>query len=360
MTTELYPNDYFGDINKHDIVKETETELKWLIDEIVKPELPNIIDNVEKCLDMLQSNEVFKMPITNNNGNNLQGKSNANNGPTIRGIISRQNEYIVGFQTIVTFPEFNKGKPIILKMEPEASKFKLPQLVTTKDNLSDLLHTLEDSEIISDSSSFISNMDKSLKLLAQSISLLETPPRNLIFPEIGNNVIKELFPSNHSSLFETPHHEISLELVLIKNELYIDFRNLVKVVKVPWCKVDPNTSLSFVDNIKEELKVDRRKNLKDVLISRGLQVEESNLFNNLLISAFNTEKTTLSEARNFLSRCITFNNKVVIEGEKIVATTSDPSLISLSSKLHSLESTIGNLYTNLNTYTPTTHNNVTK
>lgn len=64
MTTELYPNDLFGGPDQYDFVKDLAAERFWLVNEIVKPELPNILDNVEKCLEMLHSDQVFKMPIS--------------------------------------------------------------------------------------------------------------------------------------------------------------------------------------------------------------------------------------------------------------------------------------------------------
>ena len=65
------------------------------------------------------------------------------------------------------------------------------------------------------------------------------------------------------------------------------------------------------------------------------------------MSTFNTEATTLAEAQRFLSRCVTFDNKVVTELEKLAITTSDPSLISITSKLAALDGTISNHYINL-------------
>lgn len=338
MTTNLYPNDRFGDITNYNLEKDAELEKSWLIEEIVKPELPNIIDNVEKCLEMLESNQIFKIPITSG--------SEMVNSPSIRGILARQGGYILDFQAVVKFPEFNKGKQTGFRMN-SGRKLPLYQLNNIMVNLQQILTSLEDIEMIKDVTIFIKTMGNVLELLTQSINLLQNPPRGLAFPENSNNAMKEMF-QDYSTLSETPQHELSLELLLFKNEISIDFRNLIKVTKKPWCDIDPETGKSFTDKIKDKLKADRSKNLADVLKNFGIQIEEHSLFNNLIISAFNTEKTTLVQAQNYLSRCITFNNKVVMEAEKLAITTSDPSLISLSSKLNSLENSISNYYTNLN------------
>ena len=85
MTTELYPDDYFGGQDKFDPIIDHTNERRWLINEIIKPELPNIIDNVEKCLDMLHSDQIFKMPISN--GTNGVDSSQSNDLPSIKGCL---------------------------------------------------------------------------------------------------------------------------------------------------------------------------------------------------------------------------------------------------------------------------------
>ncbi|CAL9738247.1 regulator of V-ATPase in vacuolar membrane protein 2 [Monosporozyma servazzii] len=338
MTTELYPDDYFGGPDQYDYENDRTNEHCWLINEIIRPELPNIIDNVEKCIDMLFSDQVFKMPVSS-------GLNTDTPSPSIRGMVTRCGADIIDFQMALHFPQFNKGKSTIYRMN-SGQKYHLPQLDSIGKYLQQILQLLEDLEVEQDCPTFINKFDRSLKLITQSINILQNPPQELMFPYNNNAIMKQMF-TNYEELCESTHHEVSLELVVFKNELNIDFRNLNKVTKKPWCEIDPNTGVSLVDKVRESLKSDRGKKLNEILQEHNIHLEEASLLNNLMISAFNKESTTLQQAQEFIARCITFNGKVVTECEKLQITTSDPSLISITSKLNALEHTISNHFTNL-------------
>ncbi|CAI5032143.1 ATV_HP_G0015020.mRNA.1.CDS.1 [Saccharomyces cerevisiae] len=80
MSVDLFPNDRFGAEDKYDNFKDAVKECSWLIEEIVKPQLPNIIDNFSKCLEMLESDQIFKMPVSNG----IPNESNKqNDSPTV-------------------------------------------------------------------------------------------------------------------------------------------------------------------------------------------------------------------------------------------------------------------------------------
>lgn len=343
MSTELYPDDSFGDATKYNQVTDSQNEKIWLVNEIVRPNLPNIIDNVERCVEILYSDEVFKLPMSNNTGsnNNISGKDS----PLLKGIITRQGINILDFQMMLSFPEFRQGKQMIYKMDT-TKRFSLTQLEQIGDFLEQSLKLLEDLEIEQDIPKFINKFDQVLKLIAKSISLLQNPPKSLMFPFNDNKLFKTFFPHCEEGITSS-HHEISLELSLFKNEVCVDLRNLNKVTKRPWCNIDPQTGKSVVDKIKETLTRERNKKLNDILKEHNLNIEESSLINNIMISTFNKDSTTLEQAQTFIARCITFDGKVVTEIDKVSITTSDPNLITITSKLNALEYTISNHFTNL-------------
>lgn len=338
MSTELYPYDYFGGPEKYDFEEDKINERKWLINEIIRPELPNIIDNVERCIDMLYRDQLFKMPVSSG------VKKNATS-PSVRGVLTRSGINIVDFQMALQFPQFDKGKMIIYRMDSDKN-FTLSQLDSIGKNLQQVLTFLEDLEVEQDCVTFVDKFNQSLELITKSINILQNPPKNLMFPYNNNITMKQMF-TNPEQLCESTHHMISLELLVYKSELTIDFRNLTKVTKKPWCEIDPVSGKSVVDKIKESLKSNRDKKLSEILEEHNIILEESNLLNNFIISTFNKESTTLQQAQEFISRCITFDGKVVTECEKLQISTSDPSLISIVTKLNSLEHTIGNHLTNL-------------
>lgn len=347
MTSELYEYDLFGNKTKSTIQKNKSNELNWLINEIIKPELPNLIDRVENCLQLLNSNEICRMPLTNN------GDITSPSAPQIEGIMSRQGKYILDIRFTIKFLQFRKGKPILFQIdrtsEPmeKPSKFPLPQLQIIDEKLNDILQSLEDIELIEDNEKFIRLFNTALVTLTQMMNILQNPPNNINFPFDNNNILRHFFPHNYNLLCESIHHFLSLEIVLVKNQLVFDFRNLDKIIKKPWCDIDPITGRSMVDKIRDLQKIQRNSNLEEILAVVGVQVEEPNLINNILLSTFKRESTTIKQAQFYLSRCITFDGKIVAECEKLSTTCTDHLLISLEKELSILEDLIGNHFKNL-------------
>ncbi|BAO41238.1 regulator of V-ATPase in vacuolar membrane protein 2 [Kluyveromyces marxianus] len=369
MTTALY-----DDGTHENVLTSAESSVlqkKWLITEIIKPELPNLIDHVEKCLELLSSEERFVMPLSNgsnipngtnsnisspssaSNSNSSSTTNTTNSSTSIKGTITRQSGYIVDFHAVVKLPDFNKGRPIMLKMET-GKKYPLVQIQSIISNLARSLNLFDELQQISESKTlefdetqlFEKKIGKILELLTQSITLLQNPPRELIFPHNNNNFLKNNFGESYEAC-ESTHHLVNMELVLFKNEVCLDIRNLTKVVKRPWCEVDPNTGLSFADKVRDRLKQDRNGRILEILKEHGLQVDDASVLNNLLSSFSVTERITLPQANNLLARCVTFDGRVVTECEKVSINTSDPTLISVSAKLTGLENKISNQYVNI-------------
>ncbi|SCU89409.1 LAME_0E03378g1_1 [Lachancea meyersii CBS 8951] len=334
MTTRLYPGDYFGEAKPQD----EEGERKWLINEIIKPELPNIIDNVDKCLELLTSDENFKMPISS-------GAPSEPNSSYVRGILTRNRGFITDYRLIVKFKNFNRGRQSAFKMDT-SRPYPLKQIDTITENLtavSDLLDVLQQCE---DASRFVEDLVKVLDLLSKSINLLHFPPQGLLFPYNGNAVLNQLF-ANCEMPFQTAHHILNIDLVILRNEISMDFRNLKKITTRPWCDFDAKTGKTFTDKVRDKLKAQRGKKVSDVLQEEGLEIEEPSLLRNVFAHKNSHISTTLEEAQNVLARCVTFESGLVSECEKLSIATSDPSLISITSKLSALENCVSNYYTNL-------------
>lgn len=342
MTTELFPDDYFGNLNDFNLNENIVREQKWLIDEIIKPDLPNIVENTKKCLDLLTSEQTFKMPVSN--GHILDNSNGNRHGPSIRGIISRRREFIIDFQVWVKFPQFHKNKPVLYKMK-NGTEFNLLQISLIIVKLREILELLEDLQQCEDIYLFVEGFRKVVELLSKSINLLQNPPNELLFPTNDNLFIKQMFEDPYT-LCESTHHLMSMELVLFKNEVTIDFRNLSKVTRKPWCDIDFTTNESFVDKLRNKLKCNRTMSIAQILKEEGLKLEDSTFMNNIL-SNLNSGTTTMQQAQEYLNRCITFDGKVVTEREKVSITTSDPNLITISTKLYSLENLVTNHLTNL-------------
>lgn len=348
MTTELYPYDDFGDNSTINIQKDRKHELGWLIKDIIKPELPALIDKVEDCLSILNNTEISRMPITS-------GASADNvNAPQIQGIITRQGSYILDIQFALKFPQYRKGQLMQFRIDdsaapqvPKPTRFAIPQLEATNDKLLEILQLLENLELIDDDESFVKIFGDALVATTQMINVLHSPPSELNFPHDNNCMLKHFFGDKFNYLCESVHHVISLEAVICKDEVILEFRNLDKVIKRPWCNLDEQSGKSVVDVIKEQQKEERNKSLQDILLANNIEVEEQNLLNTFMQTTFNKESTTLQQAQFFISRCVTFDRKVVTEQEKVSTACSDRLLVSLASKLDEVEKSIGNHFANL-------------
>ncbi|SCV04024.1 LANO_0G07690g1_1 [Lachancea nothofagi CBS 11611] len=334
MTTQLYPDDYFGGRKPVD----QEGERRWLINEIIKPELPNIIDNVDKCLELLTSQVNFKMPISN-------GAPSEPNAAYVRGVLTRKGGFVIDFQVMVKFKHFNRGKQIVFKMDT-TNPFPLEQIAIITTNLRIVSELLDVLQQCAEVDKFVEDLGKVVDLLASSIKLLQFPPQDLLFPFNRNAVLKQMFA--HSEVpFQTAHHVLNMDLVILKNEISMDFRNLQKILTKPWCEYNPHTGKTFADLVRDKLKLQRGKSLKEILTDEGLQVEEPSLFRNVFPHKNGHMCTSLEEAQSVLVRCITFESGLVSECEKVSISTSDPSLISITSKLSGLENCVSNYFSNI-------------
>ncbi|QEU61089.1 Rav2 [Kluyveromyces lactis] len=351
MTTELYNDGTYNNAPTYE--ERSLLQQTWLIKEIIKPELPNVMDHVEKCINQLSSPEKFRMPLTNGNSVSVNTSGAAPDSTSIKGTITRQAGYIVDFQAIIKLPDFNRGKPIVLKMDLD-KQFPLVQINAIIKNLSSVLSLFDELQQLSelhdmnldDIHTFHNKIGKILELLTQSITLLQNPPRELVFPHNNNSFLNDNFSESHD-ICESAHHLVNMELVLFKNEICLDIRNLTKVIKKPWSEIDSKSGLSFSDKVRDRLKQERNGKIVEILKEEGLQVEQTSVINNLISSFSATERITLPQASDLLARCVTFNGRVVTECEKVSITTSDPTLISVSAKLNGLENKISNHFVNI-------------
>ena len=253
-------------------------------------------DNVEKCLELLNSEQSFRMPISN-------GAPSDPSAAYVRGIITRKGGFITDFQVMIKFKQFNRGKQCVYKMDT-TKPFALEQVEAIKQNLETVSRLLESLQICEDVDTFAEDLAQVMQLLATSTNLLQYPPRELLFPYNKNLVLTQMFGSS-DALIETNHHILSLDLVILYTEISMDFRNLRKVTTKPWCEFDPMTGTTFTDVVRDNLKSQRGKKLVQVLQDLGLHIEEPSLLRNMLPlkNAHNT--TTLDEARDILARCVT-------------------------------------------------------
>lgn len=348
MTTELYPYDQFGEETAFNTQEDKQHETTWLIKDIIKPELPALIDKVEECLSILDNNQISRMPITSG------ATTDATNTTQIQGIITRQGLYILDIQFTLRFAQYRKGKLMQFTIGESTTshthrteRFAIPQLHAAHEKLLEILQLLENLELVDDDTLFVEMFGKALVATTQMNNMLHSPPNELNFPLDNNCLLKHFFGDKYNYLCESIHHIVSLEAVICGDEIILDFRNLDKVIKRPWCNVDKQSGKSVVDTIRELQKKERNMSLQDILHENNIEVEEQNLLNSFMQNTFNKESTTLQQAQFFISRCVTFDGIVVTEQEKVSTRCSDGLLVSLARKLDEVEKSIGNHFANL-------------
>ncbi|KAH3902070.1 related to Regulator of V-ATPase in vacuolar membrane protein 2 [Saccharomycodes ludwigii] len=339
MTTKLYPNDYFGTT-----IPDINHELDWLIKEIIKPQLPDLTDTLETCLQLLTSEQTFKLPITNKDHPNSLGE--------LKGTLTRQSGYIIDYQLKFFFPDFHRGKTFYLSNRDESNKdiitgkkILLQQLSDTIENIKTLIEILETLQDIKNPNQFKKVFQKLNNIFKETCSLLNNPSKNLLFPNFALPLLPQL---------TSAHHVVVPEIIVLQNELHLEFRCLENCQRKPWSEIDA-TGKSLTDRIKQDLVTNRQYNLSQLLSSQqastrynDLKIVEPSFFHNLAASTNNNNtEFTMQEIQNYLTQCVTYQNKVYLDLGKIICTTSDPYLISVCSKLQSLNSTISNHYSNL-------------
>lgn len=394
MTTELYPNDYFSNKGK----KEPDHELKWLVDEIIKPQLPDLLDTLEKCAEMLDSEESFKLPITSKDDNILEyiqhkgSKTLSSNagpdtthsscGGLLKGTITRKKGAIVDYQLLVQFTKFRKNQPQMLHMcrhsnissndpnfsnseakikeknnefdptdaklesqllDQEHAEIELHQLIATQKYTNIAINIIQNLEKTTDVHEFKKLFQELNQLFVLLINTITKPMDFLQFPLFTKPLLPQL---------ESQHHLLVPEVVIISNEIVLEIRCLQKFDKKPWSNINKEGK-STCDLIKMEL-YDHKKKLTDILHSHHINIVEPSLFHSIMTySSSGTSgggqfaNVTLTEAQDILSRSVTYQNQLFLEMGKVAVSTSDPYLITVCAKLAALQKTIYNAHLNL-------------
>ncbi|KAL6945191.1 hypothetical protein ACO0QE_002639 [Hanseniaspora vineae] len=390
MTTELYPNDYFS----NNEAKNPDHELKWLVDEIIKPQLSEILDTLQKCAEMLDSEESFKLPITSKDDNILEyiqhkvSKSAFSNADAntlhsscdglLKGTITRTKGAITDYQLLVQFTKFRKNQPQMIHMcrhpnilsndpkvtDAEAKKIKgeksesksesqaltkepseieLHQLVATQKYTNIAINIIQNLQKTTNVHEFKKLFQELNQLFVLLINTITKPMDVLQFPRFTKPLLPQL---------ESQHHLLVPEIVIISNEIVLEIRCLQKFDKKPWSNINKEGK-STCDLIKMELH-DPKKKLTDILHNHHINIVEPSLFHSIMTySSSGTSgggqfaNVTLTEAQDILSRSVTYQNQLFLEMGKVAVSTSDPYLITVCAKLAALQKTIYNAHLNL-------------
>lgn len=326
---------------------QSDKELHWYINSIILPELPQLIETLEICHNLLLYNTPQYSPSQNlQKGPPITLPLSSNKLEILKGILIRDGPYITKLSITLNQSNFNK----IFHKLTLASPILLSQIITTKSAINQSIQTLKDfiainnphndsqcnhTQLIELFNKLISN----IKLAKQSLQLPMDP--NLVFP---NNIT----PSD--KFIPNLPENITIDLYLNQAEICIDLKKLHIINEEPWNKIDSNGK-SYVDNIREEMKLPisspstistpntvsspSHSPLKLSEVDSKLNSLNQHKFLNNLFSTLTLKPKF--DPIDYITKCVTFNDMVVMINTKIDVTSPDPVLTSVFTKLDSLE-----------------------
>lgn len=331
-----------------------DNELHWYIEQIVIPELPQLIETLEICSNLLLYNTPQHPDAANHilRGPPVKLPLTSNKLEILKGILIRDGPYIVQLHIALNQSNFNK---VINKLDL-TTPVLLDQIITTKKSLDDSIDNLKhfikmEKTTCENHDSLIQLFNKVLSNISAGKLSLQIPSNpNLVFP---NNVMK-----SHMFKPELPK-TVAIDLYLNQAEICIDLKKLHIITEMPWAEVKDGRS--YVDNIRDEMRLPSVKSsgintptlnsepmkFSD-LDSKLNKLHDDNFLNNML-TTFNL-KPKLAPM-DYITKCVTFNDQVVMVNTKIDVSSPDPILTSVFTKLDSIEYLISLFLQNLDTIT---------
>lgn len=319
MSTEIYPPLPEPQITE---IEEQNTLLErhWLIVQLIKPELDNVLDALARCLDLVTSQDEVKLPLTSSRTEQAKG------------ILTRRSSEVANLDMTLHLHTFSKQLRLKLKRSAHIEMEQLTQLTILINDTITAVLILKDIDT-KDGPAFKEQLSRVLQCLTRCNTMLNKPPERLLFPQHSID-ITEIFEPDGNKV-EHYKDRIAMDFFLLNGEVSVEIKSLHLVTEEPWCHVDRKTGKSYVEQAKEDLK-NNTKTREQILNPEGYQRGISRV---LGINKFTNE--------DYFFRGITFNGRVVVEVEKTVIHCQDPHLLSVGSKLSGLEHLVSRMYANL-------------
>ncbi|ODQ77016.1 hypothetical protein BABINDRAFT_42454, partial [Babjeviella inositovora NRRL Y-12698] len=294
-----------------------ENERAWLIERIIKPEYPKILDTLHECVEALEDGTPNQLALSS-------FKSEA-----VKGIIVRQRHQLTKVDFILKMKgshkssRYESNKPIDLSQIPQAL-----QLVFQAVERAEVLFSLTNSENIQ------THMNALLEAIAFAKLALQIPEKQLFFPwhVIDSASFTPVLPPT-----------VSLDFFVHEALLGFEVRTLEPVTESPWCTIGPDGK-SYVDQMREKVK-NRTQSVSNVRDGKSVPGGGSHHGATSISSFFPSFRK--SKPEDYLTKCSTYNNSVVMELEKCEVSIFDPVLMKCGTKLDGLHHLVSNLYKNL-------------
>ncbi|CAK7900725.1 regulator of V-ATPase in vacuolar membrane protein 2 [[Candida] anglica] len=331
-------------------------ELHSLVTEIIMPEFDQIIETLNICANMLLYNSPQHPDPAKRieRGPPVKLPVSSSKSEMVKGIITRDGIYVTHLSVNLREAHFNRHIHRITLDQP----ILLPQLITAKESIDNAVLLLQNFNADQNHSDLCTSFENILEEVSRAKHSLQLPTDpSLVFPqhEIEAQWFRPSLP-----------HNLALDMYINQAELCIDLKNLHRVTEEPWCHIDPQTGKSYVDTVRDEMKAGKPlDSIMEELDHRGSQGGSPSSTPRTAAGSGSATPThsggaasglaaTLShllkpkiDPMEYVTKCSTYANSVVMVTKKIEVSSPDPLLVSTSTKLDSLENIISCFLHNL-------------
>lgn len=318
-------------------------ELHWLLQQVVKPELPQIIEALQICSNLILYNTPQHPDPANHikRGPSVTLPVSSGKLEALKGIVVRDGAYITKMSVVLKDRNFNRVISRLNLTKP----MLLPQIITAKQCIDAAITLMIQADSIFDG--VPANADGSHSHVQQHIELI------LVFNELlrklstAKNCIQ--FPTDPEIVF--PLHVappasfdpelppmLALDIYISQAEICLDLKDLHKVTEKPWSDIDPETGKSYVDQVRDD--ISNGKQGRPPSPEKDESGVLGNVFSHLLLR-------TRYEPHDYITRCVTYNGAVVMVNKKIEVLSPDPILVSAFTKLDLVEYIISSFMENI-------------
>lgn len=299
---------------RHTKQKSLENELHWYIEQIVQPELPQIVEALTVCTNLLcQNGPTEKGPA-------VTLPVSLSKLEWLKGILVRDGEHITKMELQIKERNFNRH----VTQVSLARAIHVPQISDARDQIASAVVLLNQAASIfrgapTSGPEHAEKHGQLTDVFAQLLRALLAAKTALQLPTDPHVV----FPSHviRPEQFEPPlPPAIALDVYLSQNEVCIDLKALHRVTEQPWADID-ESGKSYVDHVRDGLSAG--KNLEELVSPEA--------------SGIMAKLRRHHDPNEYVTRCITYNRSVVMVQLKIDVLCADPMIMSAFTKLDSVE-----------------------
>ncbi|KAG7699484.1 hypothetical protein KL933_001169 [Ogataea haglerorum] len=207
-------------------------EQAWLIDEVIRPQLPNIKENLASCM----------AKISENNGDEFKFPLSSHNSETLKGVISRSNFRVTGLSVSIRSKSIGRALHLRLK---DNSTLILRQLLDCHDLIYNAINTISKIQTLQETQPAVL-----LKILSTLYGQIQLAKKSLLFPTEAYMFPRYRLPYQ---LFEPELPEnVALDLVISNSDLSIDLKVVKPITHRPWdLIIDVPNRVSFADHTEK-------------------------------------------------------------------------------------------------------------